>query len=225
MRMTTTLFALLLLAGCMNPCGEEPPKTTWDLPLCTDTELDTCLLDNATHGDPSALQLLQKRFETAFTVGERHHIAALLLRVAPDDRPYWNELSAHAENAVRFFADETQLTAYCGEHECEPERYMGVAERALQAISDDARSRPLLRRVLETDDVMHAQTAIDGLAHQHDESALSDIDAFLERHAEGSESWANALSGYGTEAADQIALKHLSKEAADGYREARKACR
>src|SRR5260221_7706037 len=118
-RTTLLLLAVVaLLTHCGQSCGQEPPATAWDLPFCTDLEFDASLLDNATHGDHSALELLQKRFETVLTYGERHHIAAALLHVAPDDRPYWNELNTHAENALRFQGDDeaaSRLEDFCRE--------------------------------------------------------------------------------------------------------------
>jgi hypothetical protein len=213
-----------LLTHCAQPCSQEAPSTAWDLPLCTDLEFDRSLLDNATHGDHSALELLQKRFETVLTYGERHHIAAVLLRVAPDDRPYWNELNTHAENALRFQGDDeaaSRLEDFCKEQGCEPARYTVIANEALRAISEDPRSLPLLRRTLESKDATLVRIAIDGLTTQRDQASLDAIDAALARFPDDAESMASSLSRFQSEAADRIAMKYLTQEQQTAYREAR----
>src|SRR4051794_11959334 len=163
-------FLLLLgLAGCAPTCSDAPPETTWDPPLCSDEEFDTALLDNATHGDHSAVELLERRFETVFTIQERHRIARGLLKLVPDDRHYWNELAVHAENAIQ---PKAGTEAYCAERNCDPDRYHQIAISALAAISPDPRAHPLLLRALETDDVQLVYMAIEDLGAQHDEASL-----------------------------------------------------
>jgi hypothetical protein len=205
-----------LLTHCAQPCGQEPPNTAWDLPLCTDLEFDGSLLDNATHGDHSALELLQKRFETVLTYGERHHIAAMLLRVAPDDRPYWNELNTHAENALRFQGDDeaaSRLEDFCREQGCEPRPYLAIANDALRTISEDPRSLRLLRRTLESKDATLVRIAIDGLASQHDETSLDAIDAALQRFPDDAKSMASSLAFFQSEAANRIEMKYRPEDA------------
>lgn len=215
-RTTLLLLAVVaLLAQCAQPCGQEPPSTAWDLPLCTDLDFDGSLLDNATHGDHSALELLQKRFETALTYGERHHIAAALLRVAPDDRPYWNELNTHAENALRFQGDDeaaSRLEDFCREQGCEPARYQTIANNALRLISEDPRALPLLRRTLESKDATLVRIAIDGLASQRDETSLDAIDAALARFPDDAQSMAASLSRFQSVAANRIERKYAPED-------------
>jgi hypothetical protein len=215
-RTTVLLLAIVLLTHCVQTkCGQEPPSTAWDLPLCTDIEFDASLLDNATHGDHSALELLQRRFETVLTYGERHHIAATLLRLAPDDRPYWNELNTHAENALRFQGDDeaaSRLDDFCREQGCEPDRYLDIADEALRLISDDPRALSLLRRTLESKNVTLVGIAIDGLATQRDQTSLEAIDAALARFPEDAGHLAASLSQFQSETANRIAAKYQPRE-------------
>lgn len=204
-------FLLLLgLAGCAPTCRDEPPETTWDPPLCSDEAFDTSLLDNATHGDHSAVELLERRFETAFTIQERHSIARGLLKLVPDDSRYWNELAVHAEQAIQ---PQDRIDAYCAEQRCDPDRYRQIAISALGVIGPDPRAHPLLLRALETDDVQLVYLAIDDLGVQHDEASLQAIDRSLARFPDdASASLASALASFQSETADAVAMKYLKDD-------------
>src|SRR5258706_13440735 len=87
------LFLLFLgLASCAPTCRDEPPQTAWDPPLCSDQEFDASLLDNATHGDHSAVELLEMRVETAIPIPERLTIPHSQLQLLPGRTAYLIEL-------------------------------------------------------------------------------------------------------------------------------------
>lgn len=222
LKATAPFLLLLALAGCAPTCRDEPPETTWDPPLCSDEAFDSALLDNATHGDHSAVELLERRFETAFTIQERHSIARGLLKLVPDDRRYWNELAGHAENAVQ---PKARIDAYCAEQHCDPDRYRPIATSALGVIGPDPRAHPLLLRALETDDVQLVYLAIDDLGVQHDEASLEAIDRTIARFPD--DAWAaltSALVSFQSDTADAVAMKYLKDdESRKQYRELRAA--
>ncbi|HYH06162.1 MAG TPA: hypothetical protein VEK11_03785 [Thermoanaerobaculia bacterium] len=147
-------------------CGAEQPQTIWDEPTCDELDLDEALIEAMHRGDRSAVALLQRRHETAFTVQQRIDLAAALLGQVADDRDYWKELFALAQIAVRGqFASEPHET---------------LAFRALSNISNDRRARPLLLDGLRSEnlDVILASTS--GLSLHRDARDLQAIRDALE---------------------------------------------
>ncbi len=203
--------------GCtLSPCDDGQPESEWDSPSCADYELDTLLIDALDRNDPSARDLLRQRFETTFTYFERHRIAAALLNRVDDDSRYWRELERHAAIVVRFPEVEGPVdwtpafVAWCAERILDPEDYWYMAFGAFSVASDDPRSRPLLLRALETDNVGLVMTSICGFARQRDTSALPAIEAVLKR--KDVEELVLSLSAFLHPAADEIAMKYLDED-------------
>lgn len=200
------LLAVLLANTIVVTTCVESPASRWDLPSCADYELDNALIENAQRNDRSAVQLLQERYATAFTVAEHLRIGGALLGRVSDDSALWKELSMHAENAVNFADDGEKVKAYCAEHDCNPRRYDSLAWYAYLDITSDPRSRPLLLRVLRSPENRAAWFAIEGLAEQHDETVLPEIEKVLERQPH----LVTALAYFKSEAADRLAAKYLT---------------
>jgi hypothetical protein len=75
------LIALLTAAGCsvILICDPKAPVSPWAIPSCADYDLDDALFERAAKGDRSAVQLLEKRYATAFTRSEHIRIGGFLL--------------------------------------------------------------------------------------------------------------------------------------------------
>ena len=134
--------------ACPLFCGDKPPATPWDLAPCDEYNFNDALIESARQGDRSAIDLLEKRYASTFTVAERIRIASALLGRVRDDSAIWNDLLPYAEHAVDF--DEEKYAAYCAEHGYDKDRYEMMAVNALIAVSHDCRARPLLLRALAT---------------------------------------------------------------------------
>lgn len=190
-------------------CVKEPPTSPWHFQSCDDSYLDTALIESAKGGDRSALQLLERRRQTAFTHVERVRIGAFLLGRIRDDSAIWNELRMDAENAVDFAGKSEKLEAYCVEHGYDPQGYEVMSWLALGGIMGDRRSRPLLLRALASTDLSVAGNGIFGLARQHDETALPEIEAALRRFPE----LAMYFAYFKSTAADRLAERYLKTDA------------
>src|SRR5437899_7692742 len=200
----------VIVVGCDmgTSCADEPPTSPWHLPSCADFDLDMALIESAKQGDRSALQLLERRRQTAFTRAERIRIGGFLLGRIRDDSAIWNELRMHAENAVDFAGKSEKLEAYCVEHGYDPQDYKWMSWYALGEIMGDRRSRPLLLRALASDDTLMADGGILGLAAQHDETALPEIEAALRR----TPGLAMSLAYFKSAAADRLAERYLKTD-------------
>ena len=165
-------------------------------------------MESAKQGDRSALQLLERRRQTTFTHTERIRIGAFLLGRVRDDSAIWNELRMHAENAVDFAGKSEKLEAYCVEHGYDPREYEWMSWYALGEIMGDRRSRPLLLRALASDDPSVADSGIFGLAAQHDETALPEIEAALRRFP----GLVMSLAYFKSAAADRLAERYLKTD-------------
>ncbi|HKO57879.1 MAG TPA: carboxypeptidase-like regulatory domain-containing protein [Thermoanaerobaculia bacterium] len=204
-------------------CGEADPSTRWEYPSCADYELNTSYIESAELGDRSAVQLLERRYASTLSWEERTRIAGALLGRIANDEAIWKELETHAANLLRF-NDESEETAakyaaYCAEHGYDEDAYLHAAWQSFQAAAMDRRSRPLLIRALASEDTAVVETAILGLATQHDEAALPLIEKALER-IPSAHSAAQMLVVYQSEAADRVAVRFITDE--DGlalYRE------
>lgn len=202
--------------GCRD-CSNMPPETVWDMPLCSDMELDDSLIDGMERGDTSAIAMLRKRYENAPTYHQKHRLAAALLRRVPNDSTYWNELIPHATNVVRlagvkdeFFPSEA-MTRWCEERGLPTAEYPYMALRALEHVAPDPRSRPLLLEALQQHDVSIIVAAISGLAQQRDEGALPAIERVLDAR-DDRQMLAFALAHYRSEAADRVAMRYLDED-------------
>jgi hypothetical protein len=94
-----------------------------------------------------------------------------------------------------------------------------MAEHALDVAGNDARSRPLLLQLLESEDIPLVAQAIDTLGAQRDFTALPAIERALQRLPD--DHLALMLSSFADERADEIARKYLSEdeiETYDGFR-------
>jgi hypothetical protein len=200
----------VIVVGCDMgaTCTDEPPTSPWQLPSCADFDLDTALMESAKQSDRSAVQLLERRRQTAFTRAESIRIGAFLLGRIRDDSAIWNELRMHAENAVDFAGKREKLEAYCAEHGYDPQGYELVSWLALAEIMSDRRSRPLLLRALASDDILMADGGVIGLAAQHDETALPEIEAALHRFP----GLVMSLAYFQSAAADRLAEKYLKTD-------------
>jgi len=209
----------------------ERPDDEWDEASCSDYELDTALIEAAGHGDRSALALLEQRYGLAKTYRERHRIGIALLGRVADDSAIWNELTLHAENAIRFASDEPgpnkELEAWCAEHGYDADRYGDMAEDTLVSLMNEPRARPLLLRAAHSKRGFLAAIGIYGLCGQRDESLLPQIDEALSKNDEALNkndhaSLASALAAFHSEAADRIARKYLDEEDLESYHEERR---
>jgi hypothetical protein len=207
---------------CAMPCTNYDPATKWERPSCRDYYLDDSLQASLKSGDRSALALLESRYETTFTLSERHRIGGMLLKQVSDDSKVWDELIRLAEDAVQFGPsdDETQtkFDAYCKEHNLVADDYSSVIFGALWIASVDPRSRPLLLRALKSKDQGLVFVAIDGFATQHDEGSLAAIAESLERLGEDAHYVVTALADFKSDAADGVAMKYLWDSDKDEYR-------
>src|SRR3954453_965761 len=202
-------------------CGEvvcsQSAATPWDLPACSEYDFNSALIESADYGDRSAIELLRRRYAETFTYAERYRIASVLLGRVRDDSAIWNELLPHAENAVNFAGQKEKLDAYCVEHGYGSAKYAEMSSSALIAVMLDRRARPLLLRALKSDDRDISTTGVLGLAIQHVETALPEIEAAVQRFPSN----AQDLAFFKSDAADRVAEKVLSGAELEEYRRAR----
>jgi hypothetical protein len=162
-----------------TPCSEHPPETQYDLPLCTDYAMNDEWIEAARNGDASVVALLRARYAETQSLREKHRIATALFG-RMHDADVWNAVSTEAAICVRWPRVDGELPAsfvqWCNERGLPAEEVWWTSFDALMAIIDDRRSRTLLLAAIETDDVDLADTAMWGLALQHDESALPAIE-------------------------------------------------
>ncbi|MFL6248202.1 MAG: hypothetical protein ACJ74H_19415 [Thermoanaerobaculia bacterium] len=215
-----------IVLACGASCTDDAPATASDLPRCGDYELNSALIESSERGDASSIALLRSRYETADTYGERHRIAAALLRT-PADAKFWDELVADAEIAVRFpHIDEElsrQYLEWCAERQVAPEEHWYVGLDALERAAHDRRARPLLLRALATNDNSLVLIAIEALGKQRDFDSLPLIEKAIARVPEQSAMLAVYLAQFGDERADAIAMKYLDESDLATYREWRSA--
>lgn len=210
----------------LAPCTDGRSESAFDLPECTERELNTTLIDAMERGDRSATALLQQRQKTAFTYLERHRLAGALLGRVPDDREYWNELREHTTNLIRFAyvaaEPSPEFIQWCTERDVDPDDYRGMAFNAMREAALDSRARPLFLRALITEDRVLIEEAITGFALQHDESALPAIEKSIRRFADDVESLAMLLVYFQSEAADRLAYSLLDESDRETYVETRR---
>jgi len=215
------------LPGLPPPPPCRTPATVWDKPSCDDDQFDAALIESMESGDRSAMELLQRRYAGAATHAERITIAAALLGRVRDDGAIWKDLAGWAEHAVEFHLDPDtaaeKLAAHCKQHGCEPDDYDRLSWQALQAVSADRRARPLLLRALTAIDTDVVGEGISGLAAQHDDASLPEIDKALQRLPEAASMLALSLADFESDAADKIAMNYLADDDRESYAEARQS--
>lgn len=185
MRPDVIVEQITISCGVSSCSDANPPQTKWERPTCADYDLDAALAESLRNGDRSALDLLQKRYATTFTVSEHLRIGGILLHNVPDDAAYWKELSHLADDAVRFTGSDeetrTKFAAYCAENSLDVDGYASAIYQALEIASMDSRSHALLLGILDSSENGLVYVAIYGLAAQHDLKSLTAIDAALQR--------------------------------------------
>jgi hypothetical protein len=194
------------------PCVDAP-TSRWDMAACRDYEFDIVLIAGAQRGDRSAIELLRRRYDEEPIYCERYRIGGALLGRVGDDRAIWNELAAHAANAIDFAGHPEKFESYYSSRDCDADGYERAAWTALDAISRDRRARPLLLRALASQDKDSVWMGIAGLGEQRDDSALPEIEKALQRVP----SAAFALAQFHSAAADVLASKYLPEEQREEY--------
>jgi hypothetical protein len=204
-----------------SPCSPDPPATSYDRPLCADYDLNESLLEAAAKGDRSARELLRTRYARALSFSERHHIAPALL----DDSAIWSDVFPRAEVFLRFPRVEDALSPqyvqWCDARNLPPDEYWLASYDALLAIHKDPRARPLLRKALQSEEVMVAWIGVLGLSEQREASALRAIDETLRRFPTDAASMAMCLVSFASPAADEVAMKYLHDDMHADYAQAR----
>lgn len=205
-----------------EPCGQSV-TSVWDWPVCDDYKTDTALETAVKRGDHSAINLLEQRYETAPTLREKRRIAGILLNRVSDDSKYWKPLIDLAEDSLRFAGDDdaarARLKTFAEEKGIDPDAYLAATYDALGIVSEDVRSRDLLRRALNSNVPDLQVSGIEGFAMQRDESMLERIDAVIEKATQYQGSMAEMLALYRSDAADKIAFKYLSEDDRPNYLE------
>lgn len=173
MRVSSDITVVTVTCGG-PPCDDDTPKRAYDLPLCAEYERDSLLIDALGHGDRSALDSLERRFDAEVTYAEKHRTARALLRRASDDRRYWSALESFANDAVRFAYVGGQppraFVEWCEQHGARLETHRALAIGALFDEPFDARMRPWVERALQTTDLDLIKRAMLVMAKRRDES-------------------------------------------------------
>lgn len=216
-----------IVLACGASCSDHSPSNPYDLPLCSEYELNTALIESAAKGDASSIALLRSRHETADTYSERHRIAGALLRTSSDDAKFWNELVSHAEIAVRFphvdYEMSPEYLEWCAKRGIAPDEYWYMAFHALEMAGADPRSRPLLLRALASNDGTLLIAAVEGLGKQRHFASLPLIERAFARVPEDAAMLAMYLARFADERADALAMKYLGESDLEAYREWRSA--
>jgi hypothetical protein len=238
MTMWLAAFALIVapVALCDSPetitlacsaefCSDVAPESAYDLPLCSEEQFDTMLINAMQGGDDSALPLLEQRHDATLSYRERHRIAGALLGQASDDRKYWNELAAFADQAIRFAHVDgkppADFVAWCEAHDLDPSIVRDVQWASYAIVLEQERGKPFLRKALDTNDSDLLYQAIATAASRRDESVLPAIKKAIARMpAHDRQSLASVLSLYASDAVDAYALPLITDEDfASAYRE------
>jgi hypothetical protein len=218
------MFAMVVTGNAFacpsTPCAEQAPTSRFELPSCTEWEMNTILIDALEHGDHSAAVLLRQRYRDTYTFSERNRIGVALIK-ATDDSEVWKELFARAEDAVRFAPVDGQdgnaeLARWCAERGWDVRIYWQSLFESFQWISQDPRSLPLLRRALTSTNRDLFFDAVSGLALQRDSESLPLIAEALKKQ-KGSDYAAYALAFFRTAEADAVAMKYLNDETRPNY--------
>lgn len=208
----------------MARCNDTEPETPFDWESCTEYSWNSTLIQSGEGGDRSAIELLRQRYKATTVHEERHRIAAALLGRAGNDREYWNELSEHAAEAIRFAYVEDEPTEefvqWCASRSVEPNDYRLMTLDALSVAAPDRRARPLLVKALESPDHEIVDLGLASLAlHHPDESLLPAIEKTLEHLPEDAGDLAYYLLAFRSDAADRVAMKYLPEDRVQEYRE------
>ena len=216
---------VITLACGGPPCNDTPPETAYDDPLCSDYMLDEMLIEGAKNQDRSAIEYLQRRYESTVSYDHKHRIAAALLGRVPDDSRYWNELATLASDAVRFaYVNDVptpEFVQWCAERQIHADRHHSVLSFAFALATADERGRPLIQRALQTNDRWLVSDAIIALYPRLDARALAEIGKAIARFPDDVEMLTSLLAGFQSEAADALALSLLDAQGKAAYLEQR----
>jgi hypothetical protein len=202
--------------GCsIASCQEGSPRTPFDLPSCSEYEMNSTFVAALEDGDRGAVVILRQRYRDSFTFSERNRIGGALIK-AKEDSEVWNELLARAEDAVRFAPSEddqpnAELAKWCAERGWEANAYRDSLVQSLWTISEDRRALPLMRRALASRNESIVMFAIYGLATAKEISALPAIEEAL-RKQKSPEELAYVIAPFNSDAADAIARKYLKDD-------------
>jgi hypothetical protein len=116
----------------LGACSDTPPRTRWDPPTCVEIDENSRLIEA---GDPVELR---RRYDTTFTLTERHRIGGALLGRIDDDRAIRRELEEYAALASGSTVTR-ELEAWCLERRLDPLNVLAVADHARRALSENAR--------------------------------------------------------------------------------------
>ena len=118
-------------------CSDKPPMSPWALPWCMNVEWNDALIESAERGNPTAIESLRHRYETAYTYLEKHTLAAALLRHV-DDRAIRKELEEQAAISLQFprvdgtYSDEFE--EYCRTRNLSPDAVWQMSTNALKTL-------------------------------------------------------------------------------------------
>jgi hypothetical protein len=207
----------------VRACSDTEPESPFDEASCADFVMNTMLIESLERGDSSAADLLRRRYATTVTYGERHRIAGALLGRVPDDREYWNELQAHAADAIRFsYVDSEpapEFLEWCAARALDPEEYHWVTLRAFELAAADPRARAMVLEATESRDRTLVEAAIAAILLRREESALPAIEKALGRFPHDAGDMVMAMAWLRWDAADRVAMKFLSEDRVAEYRE------
>lgn len=197
-----------------RPCRASTATKAWQLASCEDWDRNTSLIAAARENDSTALAELEQRLASTISWSERLRIETALLGKLPDDTAIWNELSQNAEYALRSeSSDDAEAFAESERRRkiSHPGSYNEFLVGSFSAIKDDRRARLLLFRALHARERDLVALGIEGLANQHDGSALAEIDEALSKFEDLS--LVLLLRAYGSPAAEAIMRKHVQNGA------------
>ena len=215
----------MVTLSCGGPmCQDSPPSTRYDMPLCSDYELNSALLETAASGDRSALVLLQSRYSETLSYFERHRIGVALLGKVEHDSAILRELLEEAQLCVRFPHNDYELSPefleWCATAGVPADEHWNLSSNALSAISNERRALPLLHKAIGSTDLTVATIALLGLCDQRDQASLPVIERAIKRFPDDTY-LVHALALFRSEAADAIAMKYLQEDQMEEYREIR----
>ncbi|HUR82697.1 MAG TPA: carboxypeptidase-like regulatory domain-containing protein [Thermoanaerobaculia bacterium] len=160
-------------------CREQPPRSIWDHPICSEADGVTALLQAKDYESLRASYLVTE------SIPERIRVAGALLGHISGDAAMWQELEGYARAAVRHPRTDSELApafiTWSEKRGADPWLAWNAVNSALLAIAEDPRSRALLVEALATSDEDLVATAVYGLAAQHDDAALPAIERAIRR--------------------------------------------
>lgn len=115
-------------------CSDREPASKWDAPSCSEHDENSRLLERGGTAE------LLARYDTTFTLIERHRIGTFLLGKIADDEAIVRELEEYA-----LLASGTTITpeleAWCLARRLDPEHVLVIALNAQQALASSSHAR------------------------------------------------------------------------------------